>query len=610
MNKKRLARLINTLTEGDSLSREKAQGALIEAQDGSVVAGVAPLLKAKETATRMMTLEILKAAGNCNIDAIIALLDDENEDVRVYACEIITCLKNPDTIPALIRKTSGDADNVRNSACIALGEFDDGRAVDALIGALSDGEWVAFSAIFSLGKIKNPRAVKPLLEIFLKGGEELSLAACETLIGFGRPEVLGEIIEAIKGWDEKKRDSYIKVMLETGDEDIFCFMKERIGEELFGHLLGCVNYEDSRSLSVIKLLANFRTPAACDAILETMARLDSEAEKYDEILERFAGLRDVWAENTALYISKGDAYALPVIKACVVGGVKVGEGTLIDAYRSASVEVRREIIEHLGSVVEGSGYGIVKEAMHDPDGHVQGGAVAYAGRMGFGDLTKEVIEMSRKSYPDVRSKALRALIRLDLAEASTLIEEFVHRGSGADKKTFLAVADALDNERNYPYLSKLLVDDDEGIRKAAIGVCGNFLDDERYMNILRGLLADTEIPHEALKVVKEKRLTMFKDRLVDLFSDGTKGMWTRYYALSALDALKDRTLFDLYLRGLEDDSSLIKIGSVNALAGLEDPRALLHIEPFAQSEDEDVRTTAEAAISRLENSFIGETAEC
>ena len=83
MNKKRLARLINTLTEGDSLSREKAQGALIEAQDAAVLAGVAPLLKAKETATRMMTLEILKAAGNCNIDAIIALLDDENEDVRV-----------------------------------------------------------------------------------------------------------------------------------------------------------------------------------------------------------------------------------------------------------------------------------------------------------------------------------------------------------------------------------------------------------------------------------------------------------------------------------------------------------------------------------------------
>ena len=610
INKKKLARLIDTLVGGDSLARERAQEALIATPDRSVVEAVAPLMKGKETATRMMAQEILKKIGDHNIEAIIALLDDENEDIRVYACEIIACLKNVYAIPALIRKTRGDADNVRNSACLALSEFDDDRAVDALIDALGDDAWVAFSAILGLARTRSARAVRPLFEMFRTGSEEVSVAACETLVGFGQPAVLNEIIETLKGWDEKRRDNYIKVMLETGEEEIFLAMKEKIGEELFGHLLSSMNYGNKKTLQTVRMLVNFGTPAACDAILDALTGIDQESEEYDEILERFTGLKDVWAGSLGSYLSKGDHYGLPIIRACVLGRVKISEDVLDASFLSASVEVRRAIVENMGSIVDGPGYKITKEAIRDPDGHVKGDAAAYAGLTGFVDLKDDIIEMARTSYPDVRPKALRALISLDATEASRLMEEFVKGGSVIDKKTFLAVADLLDNESNFPYLSRLLTDHDEGIRKAVIGVCGNFLFDERYMNIMTALLARTDVPHEALKVVKEKRLTVFRDRLVDLFADGTKPMWTRYYALSALDAFKDPTLFDLYLKGLEDESSLLKIGSVNALSGLDDPRALLYIEPFTQSEDEDIRSTAEAAVNRLENLLTGDNAEC
>ncbi|MBA4417565.1 MAG: hypothetical protein C0392_06615 [Syntrophus sp. (in: bacteria)] len=601
MNKKRLTQLIKTLRDGDTFTREKAFEALLAAPDKAVVEAVTPLLQEKDTGMRMMILEILNQMGNLHIESVISMLDDDNEDIRVYGLEVLMRLKNPDTIPHLIRKMGGDYENVRNAACMALGEFDDDRAVDALMGAMKDEDWIAFSAILSLGKIGRKRSVPALFEVFKEGREEISLAACEALIDFRDPDILDKIIETLKGWDEKKRYDYIQLMLEKGEEDIFIRMKERISDELFTHLLNSVRYENRRSLQMIKLLAQFKTLATCDTILDTIARLDPDSDEFSEVLELLVDLKDVWAEKVADYGTRAEEYLLPIIKACSIGGIKINEDVLLEIFRSSSVDVRREVIRNINAIVDGAGYHVIEEAIHDTDGHIQGDAIAAAGIMGMNKLKKEIGKIAKEGFPDVRAKALKAMLELDITDAMALIEHFVNKGTIDDKKVFLAAAGALDKERNFPLLTKLLRDDDEGIRKAAIGAIGNFLEDERYMDILRALLKNEEIPHEALKIVKEKKLTVFKDRLIDLFMDSSKGMWTRYYALSALDAFRDHALFDLFVKGLEDESSLIKIGSLNALAGLEDPKALLHIALFTQSDDEDIRSTAEFAISRLEN---------
>ena len=156
--------------------------------------------------------------------------------------------------------------------------------------------------------------------------------------------MLDAVIDTMRDWDGKKRDSYMKVMLEKGEKDIFLRMIEKIGEELLGHLLSCVRYESKRTLPIMKMLAYFKMPSACNAILDTLARLDPEAEEYDEILESFVRLKEVWERDIGSYISRGEEYYLPVIKACGVGGVKVDEEKLLEIFTSSPVDVKREII--------------------------------------------------------------------------------------------------------------------------------------------------------------------------------------------------------------------------------------------------------------------------
>jgi HEAT repeat protein len=601
LSKKKLASLIKVFREGDNFAREKAMEALLASPDKSVLEAVAPLLQEKDTSMRMMILEILKKIGDLNIDTVTALLDDENEDIRVYACEVLADLRHPEAIPHLVRKTRSDYDNVRNAACISLAEFDDDRAVDALLESLKDVNWIAFSAILGLGKIGNEKAVPALLNVFRNGSEELSLAACEALMDFRNPEILDSMIETLREWDEKKRDEYIKVMLEKGEEDIFLRMKERISGELFEHLLASVRYENKRSLKMMRLLVHFKTPATCETILDALVSLDPDGAEHGEVLSLLAGLNEVWADKIVDYAAKSEESLGPLINACVMGRVKIKEETMHEIFRSASAEVRRLIIGNIRDIVMGTGCEIVREAIHDADGHVLGDAVVAAGSMGMTELKEEVKEIAQKSFPDVRTKAMKALACLDKVEAMALAERFVNEGTSDDKKIFLAAASILDKEKSFILLSELLRDNDEGIRKAAIGAVGNFLDDERFMNILKSLLKNEEIPHEALKIVKEKKLTIFRDRLISLFEDENRGAWTRYYALSALDSFRDHTLFDLFIRGLKDENNLLKIGSMKALGDLEDPRALVSIAPFTESDDEDIRSTAEFTISRLEN---------
>ncbi len=135
-----ISHYIDLLRDGDNFEKEKAIEALITLAGKEVVQGIIPLLQQKVTATRMAVLDVLKKIGSSHVEGVIGMLYDENEDIRVYGCEVLSFMKDTRSIPALIDKLKNDADNVRNAACVALGDFDDERAVHALIDALYDDE--------------------------------------------------------------------------------------------------------------------------------------------------------------------------------------------------------------------------------------------------------------------------------------------------------------------------------------------------------------------------------------------------------------------------------------------------------------------------------------
>ncbi len=601
LSKADLGRYIALIRDGDNFEKEKAIDALVASGGKDAVQGIIPILQERNTPARMAVLDVLKKIGSDHLEGVIGMLSDENEDIRVYACEVLSFLSDRRSIPYIVKKVYEDSDNVRNAACMALGEFDDDEAVNALLDALKDEEWIAFSAILSLGRTKSPKAVPRLIEFFKTSVEELSSAACEVLIEYGDNNVLDEVFDILKGWDRQKRSTYLKIILENGSENIFERLKEKIGDELYEHLLYGVKNSEQHSVDVIRMLTHFRTPETCDAILEVMKGMEPDDERYETVLELFASLSDVWAGNAAGYAAMGEAVLLPLIKACRMSGVRIKETILLEHFRNASVEVKREIVMNAPFIIDGTGAAIIKEAIGDTDGHIKGFAVEAAGSLGLKQLGEDIAGILKNDFHDVRVKALKTLIHLDPDAAMAMIEGFVNDGKADDKKVYLASTILIEGEKNFPFILKLLKDGDEGVRRNTIGVIGNFVDNEHYVELLHNILMSDDIPHEVLKVVKDKKINRFKDRLVGIFADETREMWTRYYALSALGSFEDPSLFDIFKKGLEDANGLIIIGCIRALADLNDMRAMQIIRPFMDNSNDDIRSAAETVISKMES---------
>lgn len=594
-------KLINALRESDEFTRAKIIEELVSSPCKSMIEGVVRLLVEKNTSVRMDALDILKKTGNSCIEAIVQLLYHSNEDVRVYGCEVLGELKNNESLPHLIHKVKEDNENVRNAAVMALGGFDDPRVIDVLTEALHQEEWVAFSAIYSLAKIGNKRVVPALLEVFKTREEELSLAACEALIIFRDAKTIDEIVEFVDRVEEERKATFIRVIIDQADEQVFQKLVRRMGNELLDHLLNYLKTNKRKSKNVIRFLAHFQHKQSAHALLDILKDVDRDGEEYEEILHLFMDLKNVWFDDLEEYLREED-YVFPVIRACGYLGLTIPERILLTVFCSSPLDTKREIMKQLSRISKGNGNKIIREALKDSDGHVQADAVAIAGNLSLKELTSDILMLAKKGYPDVRVKALLALLRIDMPMAIAAIEWFVKEGTAEDKRTYLSVTSHIDAETNFPFLEELITSGDERVRQMAVRVVGNFVENEPYLELFETAFRAGNAPNEMLKVIGEKKLLSFKKPLLDLVQDPLQALWTRYHALSALGAFADRTLMPVFVNSLKEKDNLIKIGGLKALAELNDKRAVPHIRPYTKSADDDVKMAAMAALGKLTSS--------
>ncbi len=470
----------------------------------------------------------------------------------------------------------------------------------ALLEALNDEESIAFSAIYSLGRIASPRVIPQLWRVFVERKGVLSLIACEVLLAFKDRQVLHDLLSVLRGWSEERRDIFIRTILEKEDTATLDQLHETVGEGLFEHLARFILSNRRTSIKVMKLVVRFRRQEACEIILDALKKTGPDDDDFDELVALFVDLKPVWAGKVADYLDKEPAVLLPFIRACGVAGHKIAEESLYKLFSEGPLGLKREIIRQLPNIGERNGSGLLKRALSDEDGHVQGDAALASARLGLNDLAPEILGLARVGFADVRRKALEALAALDIDRATGLVESFVAKGSVEDKKVALVIMDHLDKERAFAVMKTLLADPDETVARSAIYTAGRLLErDQRYLEIFNGLLVKRPVLHELLRVIRERKLSIFRDRLVALFFDQGRDVWTRYEVLAALAVFREHSLFDVFIGGLRDENTLIKIGSIKALSDLSDPAALPHVTPFARSQDATLRSAASAALNKL-----------
>ncbi|HPJ67226.1 MAG TPA: HEAT repeat domain-containing protein [Desulfobacteraceae bacterium] len=150
-------------------------------------------------------VELEKSSDPKAIGILInALSSNPDWQVRSRVAEALGKLKDPRAVEPLI-SALWDVTGARYQAIVALGKLKDSRAIVPLIGILENEEnaTVRKSIIHSIGEIRDPRGITFLLAKLKNAEGDLEKASAESaLIKIG-PPALETLISALKGADQE-----------------------------------------------------------------------------------------------------------------------------------------------------------------------------------------------------------------------------------------------------------------------------------------------------------------------------------------------------------------------------------------------------------------------
>lgn len=149
-----------------------------------------------------------------SVTALISVVENKGEDWRIQtkAIKLLSEIKNPRSIGLLIKVLDDpfftyDCPALKWNAAIALGNFKNSRAVDALINALTDKIlYVREAAIQSLGEIGDERAAPHLISVLGDKSFAIKISAIKALGKIGASSA----IPHLKQTADDDTDHYIR----------------------------------------------------------------------------------------------------------------------------------------------------------------------------------------------------------------------------------------------------------------------------------------------------------------------------------------------------------------------------------------------------------------
>jgi HEAT repeat protein len=232
------------------------------------VRGLIRLLKHRDLDVQYGAAEALGEIGDSGaVEPLIAALkNDEYVGVRWKAAEALSKIGAP-SVEALIGALRHPDDDVRWKAAIALGEIGDPRAIGPLIILLCDEDrFVKSHAALALGAIGEP-AVNPLLRALREGDGNLRWGAAIALGKIRDPRAIEPLIRALA-------DKYENVRAESATA------LAAMGKPALEPLLRFLTFSDGPTrLEVVTALGELHDTDAIQPLIQFLENADEDERK-------------------------------------------------------------------------------------------------------------------------------------------------------------------------------------------------------------------------------------------------------------------------------------------------------------------------------------------
>ena len=505
---------------------------------------------------------------------------------RAFAAELLGRVGNAKAVPALLQTVqatrSEDAD-VREIALRALARIRDPRAVEPLIEALRTADvWLAPRIADILGR-HGTLVIEPLLALLDQPGRHPARAWAANVLGEVRAErAFPALVRALDDPDDEVRAKSATALARLGDQ--------RAMTHLLDHLL--TDPAPFVRTRIAAALGRFDHPEVIDRLVRALGD-----QAWWVRMRSVEALEQIGAQAEGPLLVALDDQDPEIRARAAVGLERLGvPAALVDL-----IQRGERVTEATSTLVKFVGAGareLLADLLRHPSAEVRGAVLSAARRAGRRDLAPELLEAAR-SDPDplLRAAAFHTLDALEIRDGVRIAVDRLADGDARVRMAAVGLLGRLGGDNAMGRLRECTADVVPGVRAMAAQAIGLRQAREAAPDLV-ALLGD---PDAAVRDAALAALGRLGDRttlpaLVGTFAQA--GLATRQLILQAVAGIDEETLAQLAGTLVESGDAAAKLAAVRALSRRPATVTVAMLERLSTDPEPAVRAASLRALSR------------
>ncbi|SBV92892.1 PBS lyase HEAT domain protein repeat-containing protein [uncultured delta proteobacterium] len=539
--------LVPHIQNADIGVQEAVDRALRKIGGPDVVSAVIPLLRSEDAPVRNIAMDILRVVGVENIEPLFQLLHDADPDMRIFASDILGSSNSVLAVPPLCGALLRDPEvNVRYQAAVSLGSLGFQEAAPSLNKALEDEEWVQFSVVEALIKLRAESSIGALVKALDSSSELVASIIIDALGEMGNIKAVPLLLRRLDTTTGPLRNKIVTSIIKILGEKSLGLLGSKEKEKLYAYMLVAIKDDDEEVQDMmVRGLAGVGGVQASTAIAALAEQLDPDRDHERMVMMVDALAKIGFNETIAALIRDGEELAQHIgvevaSRAPSREAIVLLKSVLWDKPRDLQRSIIIELAKHCGPEDQDFFLDVLDRIT---DGNVIKAALLFLGRKGeASEVSPVVTHFLEHDYDDVKEAALDACI-------------------------------ALHDPLTVGYLLGM-AEEEEPIRRMMAVYALGAIDVTAYEHIVFKALDDgvMDVRRVALEALGRKTPLpqAYQDALVAKFDDPESEV--RLAVISVLSAGKAPALRDCLLRGLEDSDPWVRVRCIENIGrlGLED----------------------------------------
>jgi len=596
--------LVEGLTDESWAVAESCATALVKINTPEVAEGVAAYLAVEDPRLRNLAAEVLGLLGETAVPTLNRLLKSPDHDVRMFAADLLVNRAGKDSGEALIEAMADTDINVAAAAAEALGRLGNPQHVPVLARYLEAEAWMKAAAIRALGYIGGPQ-VRQLISPFLADDDLLiKLSAIKALTRLTETDILPDLLRML---GQEATDLYGSELISAIHEHLgrlpVAQARSLLGNHLLDPLRDLVRRQDPDiGLKAVAVMGRIGTRQAIAQLLALVP--DSSIERRKAIVAAIseAGSTDLTPLREALVQPRTSFQQKCVALECIGRSANRERDEIICTYLNANDEILKRItLDIIPAGYQPIPFTEIRASLKAANPQIRISAARVMGRLQRVEFVDDLIDQLSDPDPEVLEVVDDALLRIGEHQEIPRLTPYLNSFSKSERRIAFQYFGSHQPEKLSRKFIEGLADPSVEIRVIAFKVLGN-LKLATFDRIRRGLNDDEEsVKIEAVRALK----TLPLDRTWLDFVEKTlaPGLSERV-RVELVRSLVARPLGDvlpLLLKLLADESSWVRLETVEALKQLGDKRALQPLRRLLMTAEAELAEIVRDAIDQMDH---------